>query len=265
MATVRIWYDRHGPLLNRLFSVFMGLALWQVVAVAIVRDPSILVSPLVVLAQGYKMIFVTGEILPHLRVSLNEFVVGYAVSIVIGIPLGFVMAFSPVVRDVINPWMTSLYTTPRIALAPLFVLWFGIGLSSKVAIIFSGCVFPILINSFYGIRAVDRSFVELAQAFRLSRKDLFLKIMIPGSLPYLLAGLRLAVGRGLVGVAIAEWFGANQGLGYLVYMAGQTFNIPLLFVGVGLFGLMGIVSFEILRRIEAAVAPWQAGGERETS
>jgi len=259
--TLRSWYEKYGLLLNRSLSIFLGLALWQVVAAEIVRDPGILVSPLVVIQQGYEFLFVTGELLPHVVVSFREFLIGYVVSVLVGIPFGFLMALSPGLRDVVNPWVTALYSTPRIAFAPLLVLWFGIGISSKVAIIFSGCIFPILINSFYGIRSVDRTFVELAQAFRLRKRDLFFKIMIPGSLPYLLAGLRLAVGRGLVGVAIAEWFGANAGLGFIVYMAGQTFNIPLLFVGICLFALMGILSFEVLRRIESAVAPWQSGRE----
>lgn len=259
--TLKPWYEKYGSLLNRTFSILLGLVLWQGAAAWIIRDPSILVSPLVVLRQGYEFLFVTGELLPHVLVSFREFLLGYAVSVLVGVPLGFLMALSPGVRDVINPWVTALYSTPRIAFAPLLVLWFGIGISSKVAIIFSGCIFPILINSFYGIRSVDSTFVELARAFRLRRRDLFFKIMIPGSFPYLLAGLRLAVGRGLVGVAIAEWFGANAGLGFIVYMAGQTFNIPLLFVGVCLFALMGILAFEVLRRIESAVAPWQTGWE----
>jgi NitT/TauT family transport system permease protein len=167
------------------------------------------------------------------------------------------MALSPAVRDYVNPGMTTLYTTPRIAFAPILLLWFGIGGGAKVAIVFLGCVFPILINSFYGMRAVNREYVELARSFRLKPWALFIKILLPASVPFILAGIRLAIGRGLTGVAIAEWFGATEGLGYLVFFAGQTLNIPVLFVGVAAFAVLGIVGFEIIRRVEVFATPWR--------
>jgi NitT/TauT family transport system permease protein len=157
--------------------------------------------------------------------------------------------------------MMTLYTTPRIAFAPVLLLWFGIGGGAKVSIVFLGCVFPILINSFYGMRVVNRDYVELARSFRLRSWALFLKILLPASVPFILAGIRLAVGRGLTGVAIAEWFGATEGLGYLIFFAGQTLNIPTLFVGITVFAALGILSFEVLRRIENYATPWRNGLE----
>ncbi|MGH7872769.1 MAG: ABC transporter permease, partial [Candidatus Binatia bacterium] len=139
----------------------------------------------------------------------------------------------------------------------VLLLWFGIGAGAKVAIVFLGCVFPILINSYYGMRAVNREYVELARSFRLKPWALFVKILLPASVPFILAGIRLSIGRGLTGVAIAEWFGATEGLGYLVFFAGQTLNIPTLFVGVVAFAVLGIVGFEIIRRIETYVTPWR--------
>ena len=133
----------------------------------------------------------------------------------------------------------------------------------KVAIVFLGCIFPILINSLYGMRAVDRDYVDLARSFRLGRRSLFFKILLPASLPFVLAGIRLAIGRGLTGVAIAEWFGATEGLGYLIFFAGQTLNIPTLFVGVAVFAALGIIAFEVVRRVEIYATPWaktSAGG-----
>ncbi|NIM20209.1 MAG: ABC transporter permease subunit, partial [Candidatus Latescibacteria bacterium] len=106
---------------------------------------------------------------------------------------------------------------------------------------------------------VNREFVELARSFRLGRWALFFKILLPASVPFILAGLRLSVGRGLTGVAIAEWFGATEGLGYLIFFAGQTLNIPTLFVGVAVFAALGIVGFEILRKIESYATPWRKG------
>jgi NitT/TauT family transport system permease protein len=243
--------------LLKIGSVAAGLLLWHVLAVFLINDTTLLVSPAVVVRTAYDMLFVTGELYPHLFASSWIFFYGFILAIVAGVPLGFVMALSPLVRDYVNPWMATLYTTPRIAFAPVLLLWFGIGGGSKVAIVFLGCVFPILINSYYGMRVVNREYVELARSFRLRPWALFVKILLPASLPFILAGIRLAIGRGLTGVAIAEWFGATEGLGYLVFFAGQTLNVPTLFVGVAAFALLGILGFELVRRFEIYITPWK--------
>jgi NitT/TauT family transport system permease protein len=243
--------------LLKIGSVAAGLLLWHVLAVFVINDTTLLVSPAVVVRTAYDMLFVTGELYPHLFASSWIFFYGFILAIVAGVPLGFVMALSPLVRDYVNPWMATLYTTPRIAFAPVLLLWFGIGGGSKVAIVFLGCVFPILINSYYGMRVVNREYVELARSFRLRPWALFVKILLPASLPFILAGIRLAIGRGLTGVAIAEWFGATEGLGYLVFFAGQTLNVPTLFVGVAAFALLGILGFELVRRFEIYITPWK--------
>ncbi len=245
------------PILLRACSVVIGLLAWQYVADAVIADSAILVSPTVVVVKAYEMLVTTGELYPHLFASSQIFFYGFLLAIVIGVPLGFMMALSALVRDYVNPWMTTLYTAPRIAFAPVLLLWFGIGAGSKVAIVFLGCVFPILINSYFGMRVVNREYVELARSFRLKRWALFVKILLPASVPFILAGIRLAIGRGLTGVAIAEWFGATEGLGYLVFFAGQTLNVPILFVGVATFAVLGIIGFELVRRVEEFVTPWR--------
>ena len=241
----------------KLISIFGGVVLWHILATRVINDSALLVSPLVVIVKGYEMLFVTGDLYPHLYASSWIFFQGMILAALVGVPLGFLMALSPIVRDYVNPWMTALYTTPRIAFAPVLLLWLGIDLASKVTIVFLGCVFPILINSFYGMRVVSREFVEVGRSFRLSGVALFVKILLPASVPFILAGLRLAVGRGLTGVAIAEWFGATEGLGHLIFFAGQTFNIPILFVGVVVFALLGILGFQILKIIENLATPWR--------
>ena len=245
----------------RLLSIVGGLVLWHVLAVWVIDDSVLLVSPLVVVAKGYEMLFVTADLYPHLFASWWIFFYGMILAALVGVPVGFLMALSPLVRDYMAPWMTALYTTPRIAFAPVILLWFGIDIGSKIIIVFLGCVFPILINSFYGMRVVSREFVEVGRSFRLSEGRLFVKILLPASVPFILAGLRLAVGRGLTGVAIAEWFGATEGLGHLIFFAGQTLNMPILFVGVAVFGILGILGFQILKIIEDLATPWKKGLE----
>lgn len=250
-----------SPVILKTISIIAGLVLWQIISDVLIRDTSIIVSPLAVIRTGYEMLFVTGELYPHLFASGWIFFYGFALAIVVGTAVGFLMALSPPVRHYVNPWMATLYTTPRIAFAPMLLLWFGIGGGAKVAIVFLGCVFPILINCFYGMRVVNREYVELARSFRLGSWALFFKILLPASVPFMLAGIRLAVGRGLTGVAIAEWFGATEGLGYLIFFAGQTLNIPTLFVGVAAFAVLGIAGFAILRKIEQYASPWRKGLE----
>jgi ABC-type nitrate/sulfonate/bicarbonate transport system permease component len=241
----------------RVGSVLAGLALWHFAATVIINDTTFLVSPIVVVATGYEMLFVTGELYHHIFASSWIFFYGFVLAIGVGVPLGFLMALSPIVRDYVNPWMTTLYTTPRIAFAPVLLLWFGVGGGAKISIVFLGCVFPILINSYYGMRVVNREFVELARSFRLDSRALFFKILLPASVPFILAGVRLAIGRGLTGVAIAEWFGATEGLGYLIFFAGQTLNVPILFVGVVVFAALGMFGFEMVRRVETYATPWK--------
>jgi NitT/TauT family transport system permease protein len=250
-----------SPHILKASSIIVGLVMWQIISDVLIRDTSVIVSPLAVIQTGYQMLFVTGELYPHLFASSWIFFYGFVLAIVVGTAVGFLMALNPVVRDYVNPWMATLYTTPRIAFAPMLLLWFGIGAGSKVAIVFLGCVFPILINCFYGMRVVNREYVELARSFRLTSWALFFKILLPASVPFMLAGIRLAIGRGLTGVAIAEWFGATEGLGYLIFFAGQTLNIPTLFVGVTAFAVLGIAGFEILRIIEQYATPWRKGLE----
>ena len=247
----------HSAISLKIGSILAGLVFWHFLATVVVNDTTLLVSPLVVLRTAYQMLFVTGELYPHLFASSWIFINGFILAIVVGVPLGFVMALNAVVRDYVNPWMNALYTTPRIAFAPVLLLWFGIGAGSKISIVFLGCIFPILINSYYGMRVVNPDYVELARSFRLGRGALFFKILLPASVPFVLAGIRLAIGRGLTGVAIAGWVGATAGLGYLIFFAAQTLNIPILFVGVSVFAALGITAFEIVRRIELYATPWR--------
>ncbi len=249
--------SKFAALRLRLGSLVAGLFIWHFVANVVINDTAILVSPLVVLGKAYEMLVTTGELYPHLFSSSQIFFYGFILAIIVGVPLGFIMALSPMVRDYVNPWMTTLYTAPRIAFAPVLLLWFGIGAGSKIAIVFLGCVFPVLINSYYGMRVVNREYVELARSYRLDRRALFVKILLPASIPFIMAGIRLAIGRGLTGVAIAEWFGASEGLGYLVFFAGQTLNVPTLFVGVAAFAVLGIIGFEMVRRVELLITPWR--------
>ena len=238
-------------------SIIGGLVLWHVLATVVVKDPTLLVSPVVVAVTAYQMLFVTKDLYPHVFASSWIFFYGFVLAILAGVPFGFLMALNTVgarLRQSVDG--DALYDTADCFRAGAAALVrHRCRLQNRHRL--SWLLFPILINSYYGMRVVNRDYVELARSFRLSRSALFLKILLPASVPFILAGIRLSVGRGLTGVAIAEWFGAREGLGYLIFFAGQTLNIPILFVGVAVFAALGIIGFEIIRIIEIYAIPWR--------
>jgi NitT/TauT family transport system permease protein len=150
-----------------------------------------------------------------------------------------------------------LYATPVIALGPLFVLWLGIGVGSKIAIIFLTSVFPILINTIVGLTTTDRNLIEVARAYGASERQIFTKIRLPSATPFVIAGLRLGVARALVGVVVAELFGARAGLGFMILGSAQNFDTAGLYVGVLILAVAGIVSVELLKALERRLAPWR--------
>jgi NitT/TauT family transport system permease protein len=173
------------------------------------------------------------------------------------------MASSAIVRDFIDPWVSMLYSTPIIALGPLFILWFGIGVSSKVAVIFIVAVFPVLINTYSGLATTDPNLIEVARSFGSTPAQIFTKVRFPAALPFVVAGLRLGVARGLVGVVVAELFGAKEGLGWLIMISAQTFDTAGLFAGVFILAASGVFTVEIIKWVERRLAPWRFQGDGE--
>jgi NitT/TauT family transport system permease protein len=144
-----------------------------------------------------------------------------------------------------------LYATPVIALGPLFILWLGIGVASKIAIVFLTAVFPVLINTIAGLTATDRTLVEVARSFGASQSQIYRKIRIPAAVPFIVAGLRLSVARALVGVVVAELFGARAGLGFLIVTSAQSFDTAALYLGVIIFAVAGAASVSLLKWLES--------------
>ena len=246
------WVSRRRAFL----SVIVGLLLWEVVGRYIVTNP-ILFSPLSkVLEVGWKLA-VTGELARHFGVSALEFALGFLLSAVIGIALGFMMATSRRTQDILDPWVSFFYSSPLVALMPFFLLIFGVGLASKVAIVFVIAVFPILLNAFVGIRSADPHLLEVAKAFNCTRQQVFVKILLPAALPYVIVGLRLGIGRALTGVVVGELFASRAGVGYLITAAGQSFDTATVFLGVLIFSIMGVILMEALKWLENSLAPWR--------
>jgi len=250
-----IW-ERYGPALTAVASLATGFALWELVARFVVNDKLFLVAPSAILVR-FGQLWQTGDLQRNIIASGEEFVLGMLAASVVGITMGLLLATNKPLRSALNPWVSAIYSTPTVALAPLLILWFGLGLWSHLFVVFLVAVFPVLVNTQTGIENADEQLTETARAFGASRRQIFTKILLPGAVPYIIAGLRLGIGRGVVGVVVAELFGAKAGLGFLITVSSQTFDMGALFVAVLILACAGVLSSEGVKIIERRIAPWR--------
>lgn len=199
----------------------------------------------------------SGELPDHLASSGTDFAVGYVLAALTAVPLGLLFGWYPRLGFLVNPFLAALYATPRVALLPVLILWLGIGIWSRVAVILLGAFFPICLNTIAGVKTIDASHLTLARSFQTRGAHLFRTIVLPSCLPFILAGLRLGVGRALVGVVVGEFLVASAGLGFLIARAGATFQIEKVFVGVGLIAAFGMLCNEVLTRVETRLDAWR--------
>jgi NitT/TauT family transport system permease protein len=192
--------------------------------------------------------------------SLQEFAAGFLLAAAAGVALGLLLATNDVLCDYVDPWISALYATPTVALVPLFILTLGIDLASKVAVVFLLAFLPIAINTATGLRSTERVYVEAARSFGATRGQIFTKVLLPAALPFIVAGLRLGIGRGLIGVVVAEFFGARAGLGYLIFTSSQLFDLASLWLAVFILAGTGVLAVVLLQRVERKLAPWRQVG-----
>jgi len=236
-------------------SVVGGLALWEVVSRYVVANALFLAGPSQIAVAIYHLA-ATGELWRHIGVSAAEFALGYVIASFLGIALGFAMASSATAKQALQPWVSGLYATPTIALAPLFILWFGIGIWSKVIVVISLVLFPVAINTEAGLRTTSERLIEMLRSFGATPRQIFLKVALPSAVPFILTGLKLGIGRGLIAVVVAELFGSRAGLGRLISQSADAFNMPELFAGVVILAVAGIVMTAGFSKLEARLVPW---------
>ena len=251
---------RYRARIRGTLTFFWLAIVWELGARYVVRDERML-APFSEVVRALIKLFVSGEIWKDLSVSAYEFALGFLLASLAGIAVGLLMGTVRLAREYLDPWISGLYAAPLVALAPFYIMFFGVGISAKVALVFSVVFFPVVVNTFTGICSIEPGMIEVARSFNASRAQVLFKVLIPFSLSYIVTGLRLGVGRGLTGVVVGEFFFANAGLGFLVALAGQTFNTPLLFAGVLIFAVAGIALIGGLKRLEQKLAPWRNAGE----
>ncbi len=239
-----------------LTSFIILLVGWELIGRFVLTN-QVFAVPFSAVVQSASEMWGRGELQTNIAASLTAVAYGMVLAMIIGILIGVAMGASTAFREYVEPLLTAFYATPLVAMAPILILWFGIGIASKIAVVFLMAIFPIAINTSAGIRNTDREYLEVAYAFRASRLQAVWKVMIPAAIPFVVTGLRLAVGRAIVGVVVGELFGARAGLGFLIFTAGQTFDTPSLFVGVITLAFIGMGLTLGIRAVEDRISGWK--------
>lgn len=201
--------------------------------------------------------FATGAIWAPLGVSAIAFAVGLGIAVAVGLPIGILLGRSNTLNAMFDPFITAFNATPRLVFLPLLMLWFGIGLWSKVAIVFLGAVFPLLINTYEGVRNADKRLINVVRSFGANEWDIARLVVVPNALPFIMVGLRLAIGRAILGVVVAEFFGAQDGLGVVMVRAASSFKVDVVFAGLIVFAVLSLIMTGLVKLIEERMSRWR--------
>jgi ABC-type nitrate/sulfonate/bicarbonate transport system permease component len=273
MSTERSFYARHERAILGTVMVLMALLAWEGLergwwadalrpllgeaAERLQLERIFISSPTLVASAAFRMFFITGEIWRDIAWSALGYGLGLALAIAIGIPLGLAAGWYRRFSYAIDPFLTALNATPQVAFLPLIVVWVGTGLGARMLIIVLLAVLPIAINARAAVRTTDPRLIKVAASFGASDVRLFRTIILPSAVPFLLAALRLAIGRGMIGVVVGEIYGSAAGIGAMISQAGSRFQTDKVFVGVLTIVAAGMILIEIVQRIERQVEAWR--------
>jgi NitT/TauT family transport system permease protein len=238
-------------------SVATFLILWELVGNTFqLINPMFMSAPSLIWKAAVQL-FGSGEIYNDLYVSGVELFWGYALSALVAVPFGIMVGWYKKMSYIFDPFINAMNATPRVALLPLVIIWLGIGILSKVGIIFLGAVFPIMINTRDGVKTTPYNLLTAARSFGASEWLLFKTVVLPSTIPFILTGMRLGLGRAIVGVMVGELYAATAGIGFMITVAGATFQTDKVFVGVLIFALTGMIGMELLTRVERRFDKWR--------
>ena len=238
-------------------AVVIFLTIWELTGgVFQLINPMFMSAPSLVFKAAVQL-FGSGEIWNDLKVSGIEFGWGYFLSVIFAIPFGIMIGWYKRMAFIFDPFINAMNATPRVALLPLVIIWLGIGILSKVGIIFLGAVFPLMINTRDGVKTTPYNLLLAAKSFGASEWQIFKTIVLPSTVPFILTGLRLAIGRALIGVMVGELYAATAGIGFMITVAGATFQTDKVFVGVLIFAISGMVATEVVDRYERKFDKWR--------
>ena len=238
----------------RVASAVFVLLLWEVFGRQV--NPLFLSYPSAITGALWQLLK-TGEIQRQALGSLQVFAIGLSGALILGILIGLLMGRYRLAEYLLDPYVYALDATPRVALIPLLLLWFGLGTSSKVAIVFLSGLFPVLMNTFSGVRTVSAHLVDIGRAYGAGEGKIFTKIIMPASLPFIMTGIRLAVGRALIGIITAEMFTAVTGMGALLVRYSSALATDKFFVPVIFLALLGVGLSTAVEKLQKRLAPWK--------
>jgi len=251
------FYLNHEKKILGSAGVITFLIIWELVGNTFqLINPMFMSAPSLVWNAAIQL-FSSGEIYNDLWVSGVELFWGYVLSALVAVPFGISIGWYKKMSYIFDPFVNAMNATPRVALLPLVIIWLGIGILSKIGIIFLGAVFPMLINTRDGVKTTPVNLLTAAKSFGASEWMVFKTVVLPSTVPFILTGLRLGLGRAIVGVMVGELYAATAGIGFMITVAGATFQTDKVFVGVLIFALAGMMGMELLTRIEARFNKWR--------
>src|SRR5215471_11937328 len=246
----------HERLLIGGGTLLAVLLFWEALARSGLVDPLFISSPTRVAQAGWGLLQ-DSDFWNDLSISGSEFLLGYGLAVAVAIPLGLAIGLSRRLQYMLSPFVDTLNTVPRVTLLPLIIIWSGIGIWSKVVVVFLGAVIPILINTQSGVKASEARFIRLARSFSASRRKIFASIVLPGTAPFIFTGLKYGAGRALLGVVVGELYASTAGVGHMIAAAGNTFQTDVVFFGVLIFMMTGLVVVALLDRCERQFERWR--------
>ncbi|HUI14432.1 MAG TPA: ABC transporter permease [Xanthobacteraceae bacterium] len=249
---------RYRNFLLGALAVVLFFVAWQAIFLFVPFNP-LFVSKPTLIAAGFVDLVQSGELFDDLAVSAVPFFLGLGAAVLIGVPLGIVMGWRVRVGYALDPLMTIFYASPLVALAPLLVIFFGVGLTGKTIIVFSLSVFPFIFNACAGVRAVDRRLIDVVRSLGGGEWDLYRKVLLPSVLPFVVAGARIAIGRALIGVLVGEFFAASEGIGFAISRFGDLFAMDKMFACILTVMVIAVALTEGIRFAERAAFPWRRG------
>jgi NitT/TauT family transport system permease protein len=251
------FYLNNEKLILGTTAVVIFMLTWETIGNwAALINPMFMSAPSLIGKAAWQL-FTSGEIYNDLYVSGIEFFWGYILSVIVAIPFGIAIGWYKKFAYICDPFVNAMNATPRVALLPLVIIWLGIGILSKVGIIFLGAVFPILINTRDGVKTTPINLLTAARSFGASEWQIFKSVVLPSTVPFIITGLRLGVGRALIGVMVGELYAATAGIGFMITVAGATFQTDKVFVGVAIFAISGMALTELINRYENRFNKWR--------
>ncbi|HET8877048.1 MAG TPA: ABC transporter permease [Casimicrobiaceae bacterium] len=245
-----------------IILIVLLIVLWQLAIVVFRIPPYLIPAPLAVVKQ---LVTQWPELLQQASFTTYATLGGFALSIAFGIPMALLIAYSRTVESFVYPLLVFSQSVPKVAIAPLFVVWFGFGIIPKVIAAFMLGFFPIVVSTVVGFKSVDRDMIDLARSMKASKLQIFRRISLPQALPSIFAGLKVSVTLAVVGAVVGEFVGSNSGIGYVLQIANGNFDLPLMFAALTILSLIGVLLFAAVDLAERFMIPWHASQRNEFS